>query len=73
MIRSRRCYNLAALAESEDPADLAQSHRIGSSVGIRIKPPYNFHVKINSKLNQVVSPIPLFPLKELMAGYRIKP
>jgi hypothetical protein len=61
MIRSRRCHNLAALAESEDPADLVQSCRIGSRVGI-IKPPYNFHVKINSKLNQVVSLNPLFRL-----------
>ena len=72
MIRSRRCYDLAALAISEEPADLVQSRRIGSRVGI-IYPPYNFHVKINPKLNQVVSPQSPLSSYELMTGYCIKP
>lgn len=52
MIRSRRSYNLAALAESEDPNDLIHPRRF-DGIG-NVKPPYNFTVKINAELNQVV-------------------
>jgi hypothetical protein len=67
MTRSRRYQILAALADSEDPVDHIPPRRFKSGSGRR--PPYEFRIKINPKLNQAISILCDFPLIALPRYY----